>query len=54
MYAIKQKQGNRFFGNFAAARRYQLQEEHDKKIRLDIYKKITTAGGYVHFEKVAI
>ena len=54
MYAVKQKQGNRFFANFAAARRFQLQEEQDKKIRFDIYKRICTADGYAHFEKIAI
>ena len=52
MYAVKQKQGNRFFTNFAAARRFQQQEEHDKKIRINIYKRICSAGGYVHFEKI--
>ncbi len=52
MYAIKQKQGNRFFNTYQAAKRFQTQQEHDKKIRLDIYKKIETSGGYVHFEKI--
>lgn len=54
MYAVKQKQGNRFFNSLEAARRFQMQAATDKKIRLDIYKRVETFPlGYVKFEKVA-
>lgn len=52
MYVIKQKQGKRFFRTLKAALKFKQLEEHEKKIRVDIYKRMATAGGYIYFEKI--
>ena len=53
MYAVKLNHGNRFFGKYNDARKFQLQMFSDKKIRLDIYKQVNNPlTGYGHFEKI--